>query len=200
MAQQIPPTSNSHSNAQLHTTPDRVLDNQHYETTPKSSTSIDPRPIAHYQNSEPSPAPGLSNRSTITPQPAHTSLPPQQTPPIHVQPQQSLKRTASNISDMAATQLPPRKRPRRDEIPIWARSARKLPLKFANAPPSVPPPSPPAHTSDVVVKKELDGSLMVNGQGQPPATTPPTELRWEPSILNEQAYDDLTRMVADWIF
>jgi hypothetical protein len=30
--------------------------------------------------------------------------------------------------------------------------------------------------------------------------TPPTEIPWEPSIVNEPAYDDVARRVCDWIF
>lgn len=50
------------------------------------------------------------------------------------------------------------------------------------------------------MKKESVGSQVVNGQGQPNATTSPSDRPWEPSILMEPAPDDLTRYLCDWIF
>ncbi len=201
MAQPSPAPNSNSSIAQSHTTPDRVFETQHYDTTPKSSsTSIEPRSAAQYRHSEPSPAPSTHNNS-VTPQPAHTTLPAQQTP-VKSQSQASLKRTASNISDVTTTPLHPRKRVRRDDIPIWAQSARKYPLSFINARPPSPPPSQQLAAPinmEVAVKKETEAPPMTNGQGQSHATTPPGEVPWEPSIINEAAFDDLTRRVCDWI-
>ncbi|KIW94527.1 uncharacterized protein Z519_04503 [Cladophialophora bantiana CBS 173.52] len=206
---QPPRASNSNSvpNAQFHTTPDRVVDNQSHETTPKSfSTSNEPKTGASFLNSRPSPGPAAPNHQNLTPQLTHSSLPAQRSSPIDTHPQPSLKRTASNLSDAATTPFPPTKRPRRDEIPIWARSARRnLPLKFGEPvrlSPSRPrtPRSPRTPGNDVPVKKESVGSQVVNGQVQHHAATPPGEPRWEPSITGNPAYDDLTRHVCDWIY
>ena len=196
MAQPSPALNSNSSTAQSHTTPDRGLDGHQSETTPKSSsTPIDPRPLIQSNQPDASPAHSASNNHSLTPQPAHSSLPPpQRSPSAKVPSQASLKRTASNISDPSTTPGPPRKRARRDEIPVWARSARKLPLYFSNA----RPPSPP--NFDVPVKNESGGPPLTNGQGQSQAPTPPSEVPWEPSIVGEPAPDDLSRTVCDWIF
>ena len=198
IAQPSPVQTPTSSIPQPHTTPDRATESRQYETTPKSaSTSIEPRPMAQYHQPEPSPAPSVSNRQSITPQPTRTSLTPQQqTPPAKAPSQFSLKRSASNISDITATPVPPRKRARRDDIPIWARSARSRALHFIDA----RPPSPPAPIADVAPKKESVVADIINGHGQPPTMTPPVEVPRVPSIAGELVYDELARGVCDWIF
>jgi hypothetical protein len=110
----------------------------------------------------------------------------------------ALKRRASNVSDFTAAAMPPRKRLRQDEIPVWARSARQLPLKIV-APRSITPPM--AH-NDPVAKQNSMGQLppAMNGQGQHHPPTPPLEPEWEVSIIGQHAADDLARAVADWIY
>ncbi|KIX07542.1 uncharacterized protein Z518_02195 [Rhinocladiella mackenziei CBS 650.93] len=181
------PSLGSHANAQPQGTPDRVVDvQQHFDTTPKSSTtSVEPKPAAQYQTSRPSPSTGTVNN--MTPQSTPSSLPAQPSPPATVQP--ALKRSASNMSGGATTSLPP-KRPRRDEVPTFAQSARTKPLRFIKAPPVVAPA-----TSETQVKRDDSGSQFPNGQAQAQG-----EPRWEPSITNVVPYEDLTRRVCDWIF
>ncbi|OAP55118.1 hypothetical protein AYL99_10818 [Fonsecaea erecta] len=213
--QELMADPNAHPNraaiphAQFHTTPDRNVENHSHETTPKSfSASTEPRPAPPYQDSSrPSPGPGAPNHYNSTPQPTHSSLPATQSPPVPPQPQPSLKRTASHLSDVAATPLPPKKRPRREEIPIWARSARhNLPLTFgppANwSPPrqAVTPKTPGTPKYDVVpAKKESVASQAVNGQFRR-TVTPSSEPLWEPSVTGEIAYDELAHHVCEWIY
>jgi hypothetical protein len=104
-----------------------------------------------------------------------------------------LKRTASAVSATSAASQP-RKRLRRDEIPIFARSARQGPLKLSkdSTVTSVKPPTP----NRPPLKKEPN----VNGNAAPPGpSTGPTALPWEPSITNVIPYEDLTRHISDWI-
>lgn len=182
------------TNSQPHSTPDRTIEVQHHETTPKSaSTPADPRTTT---TQYPGPNSGAMNNMTMTPQSTHSSLPPQNSPLITGQPALK-KRSASHISSMASTPQQPRKRPRRDFIPVHAQSARNnRPPRFIKAPPATPPR-----------RNEPEPEPQIpNGQAQlqvaPPAntTTPPVESHWEPSITNLTPYEDLTRRVCDWIY
>ncbi|KAK7903638.1 hypothetical protein LTR67_001658 [Exophiala xenobiotica] len=168
-------------------TPDRAIDAQYHEAAARAvSTPSDTRAMPQYQ--------GVGPPNIMTPQSTHSSLPAQSSPPITEQP--ALKRSASHISSVASTPQPPRKRPRRDEIPIWAQSARTKPLRFIKVPPVLAPPR-----SEPVIKTEPQ---MPNGQVQlhvtPVTSTPPVEVPWEPSITNVTPHEDLTRRMCDWIY
>ncbi|KAK5195259.1 hypothetical protein LTR92_005389 [Exophiala xenobiotica] len=168
-------------------TPDRAIDAQYHEAAARAvSTPSDTRAMPQYQ--------GVGLPNIMTPQSTHSSLPAQSSPPITEQP--ALKRSASHISSVASTPQPPRKRPRRDEIPIWAQSARTKPLRFIKVPPVLAPPR-----SEPVIKTEPQ---MPNGQVQlnvtPVTSTPPVEVPWEPSITNVTPHEDLTRRMCDWIY
>ncbi|KIW12346.1 hypothetical protein PV08_09623 [Exophiala spinifera] len=191
--QSAQPTFPMSTNSQSGGTPDRSIEVQHHETTPKSvSTPADSRIAAQYPGSNP----GAMNNLNTTPPSTHSSLPPQASPMVAGQPGLK-KRSASHISSLASTPQPPRKRPRRDFIPLHAQSARHRPPKFIKAPPVVVP-----RRDDPVIKTEPHVS---NGQARlqsaPPAqTTPPVESVWEPSITTLTPYEDLTRRMCDWIY
>jgi hypothetical protein len=196
---QEPTADPYNSAAQSHSTPERNVESLQFDTTPKSSSnSAEPRPAAQYHQLEPSPAPSASNHASITPQPAHTSLPPQQSPPPKMPSQSSLKRTASSISEIATTPLPPRKKARREEVPVWARSARRLPLFIIDRRPPSPAAAPAPND---IVKNEPVAQLVTNGQGQNPLPHAHSyEGVDEATIIGVPAYDDLARCVADWIY
>ena len=186
-------------------TPDRVLGLQANETTPKSSSaSLEPRTApSTYQSSRASPA--AIPPSNMTPQSTHSPLPQLTNSPAVSH--SGLKRNASHLSSVPSTPQPPRKRPRQDDIPVWAQSARARQLKFIKshvAAPIIKRESP--------LKQEMPDHVAVNGQGQThgqPPPAPPAPLshdavgveqpHWEPSILNITPYEDLTKRVCDWI-
>lgn len=186
------PSFSSSANIQPQGTPDRIIiDSQNFETTPKStSTPADLKSIPQYQPSRPSPG----TAANMTPQSAHSSLPAQPSPSTAGQP--ALKRSASHMSSVASTPQPPRKRARRDDVPIFARSARTKPLRFIKGAP-IPAPT----RSEPAIKREPQ---MPNGQSQlqivPSPSTTPSEPRWEPSITNTVPVEDLTRKVCAWIY
>ena len=167
------------------------------------------------QSTSARPTPEALTTNTMTPQSRNSSLPPQPSPIVAKQPppqpQQGLKRNASVISQ-AAPVMPPKKRIRTGEIPIWARSARDpqaKPIRFdrsrapndtrvAPRPESVPMP---AH-NEQTVKLEIQHPPV--HQNSPAQTALQTNKNngWEgkSSITNKIPYEELTKNVCDWIF
>jgi len=99
--------------------------------------------------------------------------------------------------------MPPRKRLRRDEVPVFAQSARpRRPLRFINDLPIVQPARRETTVKrEATVKREVsEAPAATNGQAVVQAAPPKTEPHWEPSILNLTPYEDLTRRVCDWIY
>lgn len=192
--QSVQPTYPMSTNSQPQSTPDRIIDVQHHETTPKSASMLaESRMTTQYAGSNS----GAISNMTMTPQSTHSSLPAQTSPLITGHPGPK-KRSASHISSLASTPQPPRKRPRRDFIPVHAQSARNRPPRFIKAPPMIAP-----RRDDPIIKVEPQ---IPNGQTQlqiaPPANTatPPVENVWERSITNFVPYEDLTRSMCDWIY
>lgn len=190
--------------ATAHSTPDRVLDVLQNEATPKSSSaSVEPKGAPQYQPARPSPGTGPANN--MTPQSAHSPLPPQMNSPATTQ--TSLKRNASHLSSVPSTPQPPRKRPRPNDFPVWAESARDRPVKFIRArPPAAPVTGLTTTSSQVnsgpIVKQESQAPHVMNGQGQNQGPLPgnnPDDVRWEPSITTKTPFEDLTNRVCDWI-
>jgi hypothetical protein len=191
-------------NATAQSTPDRVLEVLQNDATPKSSSaSVEPKIAPQYQPARPSPGAGPPNN--MTPQSAHSPLPPQMNSPATTQ--SSLKRNASHLSSVPSTPQPPRKRPRPNDFPLWAESARDRPVKFIRARPPAAPvttiaTAPSQIKSEPVVKQEIQTPQVTNGQGQsqaPSSGNNPDELRWEVSITTLMPYEDLTKRVCDWI-
>ncbi|EHY52114.1 hypothetical protein ABEF92_003629 [Exophiala dermatitidis] len=179
-----------------HETTDRLAEDHHFEATPKStSTPAETRATSIQRISRPSP--GMAVMENTTPQSATSPFSVQPSPPSTVP--TLLKRSASHISSANATPQPPRKRLRRDEVPIFARSARSRPLRFIKAPPVIAQVQ--AQTS---IKREPVDHQTPNGQFQAqtgvPATPAQEEPPWEPSITNVVPYEDLSRKVCDWIY
>ncbi|EXJ79337.1 hypothetical protein A1O3_08839 [Capronia epimyces CBS 606.96] len=193
------------SDGQPQEPPNRIDEAHQHETTPKSaSTSAEPRATPQHQIYHPSPGTAVVDNTTPqsiqsiqSPFSAHTS------PPATVQ--ATLKRTASVVSSANATPQPPRKRRRRDDVPIFARSARSRPLRFIDAPPAVA-----LARNHPLVRKDTPTYHIPNGQPQdhgiPPADTAENQNqnqnqnRWEPCITNVVPYEDLSRRVSDWIY
>ena len=116
--------------------------------------------------------------------------------------QPALKRNASAISGTSSSPQPPRKRSKRTEIPIFARTARpnKPPLNF-NVKESV--------RSNSHLSPAVNGYASVNGianhaphtQAVPVAAITPIEPSdWEPSIMGSTPYEELTRHICDMIY
>ncbi|KIV77563.1 hypothetical protein PV11_09353 [Exophiala sideris] len=192
--QSAQPSVGSSTNTQPLGTPDRIIDPHNYETTPKStSTPADLKAIPQYQASRPSPG----TAANLTPQSIHSELPAQPSPSIALQP--ALKRNASHMSSAASTPQHPRKRARRDDVPLFARSARTKHLRFIKGAPVIAPTR-----SEPAIKREPQ---IPNGQPQlqvvpsiPEIATTPSELPWEPSITNVVPVEDLTRKLCTWIY
>ena len=167
---------------------------------PQHTAEFSSRPSEHHEHSTMSSGPNSAprTRNSVTPQSVHSSLPAQPSPPLNKQP--SLKRSNSILSTPPSSAMPPRKRLRRDEIPIFARSARRgKPIRFSHQGPNIrtsrksPAPAP---------KREDDMLPVTNGQasmyGLTELTVPSKPCK-EPSITNLVPYDDIVRKVCDWI-
>lgn len=149
--------------------------------------------------SSPHQSPGHPTQHS-TPSSNNAMPPTRSSPTVHRQP--ALKRNASAISGSSSSPQPPRKRSRRTEIPIFARSARpnKPPLKFIMKDNIRPISNVPL---------TVNGHATVNGDGnhaQPAQTIPvlavaPIEPSdWEPSIMGSTPYEEMTRYVCDKIY
>lgn len=160
--------------------------------TPQSMSQTSKETRLTPQTASPGPSPRF----------ATNQIPASQSPQMSQQ--HSLKRNASLASSISTATQPARKRLKRDEIPIYAQSARPIdrpirlnrgqPLsaKFNNG-------SRGSHYSE--------SSRPVNGPAptlqlppQPSQVAAPAEPKWEPSITNVVPYEDLTRQVCNWIF
>ena len=166
------------------------------------------------QNMSSSTSSGPPTVSNVTPQSAHSSLPAQPSPSVNKQ--SSLKRSNSILSTPPASAMPPRKRPRRDEIPIFARSARRgKPIVFDTLGPAPRPhrsspvpkpqrdsPAPNPRRHSPAPKRDYEHAPVTNGQAfphsldEPYKPLPPGK---EPSITNVIPYEDLVRQICDWI-
>lgn len=117
----------------------------------------------------------------------------------------SLKRRASHLSDTVTK--PPQKKPRRDEIPVWARLARnpekQKPLRFVegraarNPPPQQPAPSqtaptqPPHREPPLPLPKSNGNSIVPK-----PIDLPQSD---QPNIANRVQFDILTPTICEWV-
>ena len=110
-----------------------------------------------------------------------------------------------SIPDAWLAPAQPPKRQRTEEIPVYARSARRGPLKLIKngTGTSVQPIAQ--------IKRPLNGRLASNNAiipqqhaqtpGPPPQPSSiPMTLHWEPSITNVLPYEDLTQHVSGWIY
>ena len=169
------------------------------ETSAPLSLSVTPKdPLpgsSQPSSSQPSPAP--TSTQYHTPKSVNASLPPKPSP--QVQKQQSLKRTASAVSESSASPQPVRKRLRRDEIPIFARSARERPPNFAGK------PIGSSLKSQLVPSGPLtNGYVTVNGNRH---DTPASTLAHSAadglshrSITYQTPHEDLTRWICNQIY
>ena len=153
-------------------------------------------------SSGPSPSHAVTN---VTPQSSHSSLPAQPSPSVNKQ--SGLKRSNSILSTPPASAMPPRKRPRRDEIPIFAQSARRgKAIRFDTHGPTPRPqrnsPAPKPERNSPAPKREAEKAHVTNGQGSTFGlyeAYAPLAPGKEPSITNEIPHEDLVRQICDWI-
>jgi hypothetical protein len=185
----------SPQNYQNITPPESQTDHERSPTTPPPlSSSTTQRPPSIPAVSSPA-----AKAATIVQQPGST---PFFRPPDAgtIQP-----RSKRSIPDAWLTPAQPPKRQRREEVPIYARSARRGPLKLIknSTGTSVQPIGQ--------TKRPLNGRVASNNAiapqqhaqtpGPPPQpSSKPTALSWEPSITNVLPYEDLTQHVSSWIF
>ena len=146
-----------------------------------------------------------------TPVPYATSTPPAHLQPDTVGPQTSAAKSLQNArdSDMAVTSstTPPRrgrKRTRHTEPPIYARRASR-------SNPTVPSGRQPPVKKTPMVKAESSiantpslpttvNTPSTNGSLLPPAALEVGPTKMEPSILNTIPYEEVTRLVSDFLF
>ncbi len=162
-----------------------------------SSSSATPKD--HDRGSSPYQSPRLPTQHS-TPS-SNSAMPPARSSPA-AQRQPALKRAASAISGSSSSPQPPRKRSKRTEIPIFARTARpnkpllRFIMKESVRSASHVPPSINGHAS-------LNGNV---GHAPPVQTLPvaapaPVEPSdWEPSIMGSTPYEELTRHICDMIY
>lgn len=134
-----------------------------------------------------------------TPQLAHSSLPAQPSPPV-TKPT-SLKRSNSMLSNPPASVMPPRKRARRDEIPIFARSARRgKPIRFGHGGPAVRAPQVPATGKrDPVPTAPPPTSNGQRATSAPAEVYQPFDPRFDPTITNTIPHEDIIRQICDFV-
>ena len=143
--------------------------------------------------------PGAHTNNSLTPQSDTGSLPTQPSPSVTKK--SNLKRNASVVSNATITAMPPRKRVKRDEVPIFAKSARHgRSLRLNVTGPQPRPPrshqSRPRHQTPEGLPQHVKQEVIT---AQPPAPTEPGKLPWEASIINIIPYEDLSRKVSNWI-
>jgi hypothetical protein len=105
-----------------------------------------------------------------------------------------MKRNASVVSGMSTSPQPVRKRLRRDEVPVFAQSARKMPVRLTKG---VGPTMTVKRSAGI--GNTVNGHASINGSVPPPAPVFPADPPLEPSITNQTPFEDLTRRVSDWI-
>lgn len=135
----------------------------------------------------------------------------------------TLKRNASHLSDSQGIGEQPRKRLRRDDIPIFAQLARKKAIRFGNGTQKVKqkqtapiikqdvirPISIARTNSDSISMQGIQqqataGKIVTNGHPLAQSTLGPgvdlDDHKWEPTIANEKPREDLSFAVANWIY
>lgn len=166
------------------------------------------QPVPNHSVSSPPNARQHSNDYAIYSSPAQTStdrslnkLPMKQEEVLTNTPPQSLKRSASHLSD-ASVKIPP-KRPRHD-IPIWARSARGgRPLRWLEGAQvkryqrqkEQPRPTPIPHTEPVPMPRTNGNAV------QPKAEDAPgKKWKWDDTISNTIPLETITTKICNWIY
>ena len=174
----------------------RLIDGTAHQAPIPSLRSVESYPAS---NASSRPSPGAPAMKSVTPQSAHSSLPAQPSPSVNKQ--SGLKRSNSILSTPPGSAMRPRKRPRRDDVPIYAQSARRgKPIRF-----DTNGPKPRPYRNSPAPKHEEEKTAATNGQGQGATTFglyetyKPLAPGKEPSITNKIPYEDLIRQICDWI-
>lgn len=114
--------------------------------------------------------------------------------------------SSSRVSTMSPQQ-PAKKRIRYHEPPIWARSSLgrvknniQVEKRQTNGKPTAPSVRPPLNTTN-------GNPNSVGHDSKPAAPNIQTDFKengplgpWEPSITGEQPYEEVSKLVADWLF
>jgi hypothetical protein len=188
-----PPTSSLSSSTPSRKSRNRSMEDHPNGVASQRSTRLDEMP----QPTPPPPAAATTPSKPETPQSAHSSVPPQPSP--HV-PTQTLKRSNSMLSNPPASIMPPRKRPRRDDVPVFAQSARRgKPIRFIEG------GAPPRNTNHApVVKLEPSTAPIPATNGQRATSVPapvedPFDPKFDPTITSQLPYDDIVRQICDFV-
>lgn len=108
----------------------------------------------------------------------------------------SLKRRASHLSDTVTK--PPQKKPRRNDIPVWARPARQKPVRFVEgkfrepAPPQQAPHQP--SVGEQAAPSRANGSSVIS---QPIGLPESNNI---PSIAEVDDLDTIAPTICEWVF
>jgi hypothetical protein len=154
------------------------------------------------------PSPGARPAASMTPQSTHSSIPAQPSPTA-TRPA-TKKRTASVISSVAPSVMPPAKRIRREAPPVWAQSARgarRLELDKRGARPRPARqalPSKDARPEATGAQQPQNGHAPHPnaGAGRPPQPQqqPNQPAPTDDCLLRERPRNDLVYTVCEWIW
>ena len=188
-------TDTSHAVPSLET----PLDGQRGTSPPRSSSATPRNQLrSSCQSTSAQPSPGGAGPvQSETPKSIDASLGSVRSPQVQKQP--NLKRGASAISGTSSSPQPVRKRLRRNEIPIFAQSARKKPINLVRNQELPRPDIQVAVTNHRPVNGGGPNHAGTNGNVPNVPTPAPSLPPWEPSITNLVPYEDLTRRVCHWI-
>lgn len=172
-----------------------------------------PLPAQHLQRSTPTPT-GFAAKPSPTAASAPIPAPPspKRQPLLQSLGPPPTPTQSSGTADVANgspnSSGPPRKRPRREEAPIWARKASRS----SSSSPVLSGRRQPGMASAMAVNHPppLPQHIVQNttGQHQPRPPPPPTTSHhilseygpWEPTIINQQPIPELTREVANFLY
>lgn len=111
--------------------------------------------------------------------------------------QLSLKRRASHLSDTVAK--PPQKKPRRSDIPIWARSARQKPVRFVEGR-VAREPAPAQQVPHPTPQAQQAPPLRSNGSSAIPQPVAVLQPRSRPqTIAGRERRDPVTPIICEWV-
>lgn len=208
----LPSNNNNNTYSQQPSSqPSSASSSQRTSTVSPSIKEQPHQPPSQPKTSTPTPAPTSLNSRPQPPSP--TSKPPHQLGPPPAPTQNQVAVEGGNSGSPGASG-PPRKRPRRDEAPIWARKASRSsssspvmanrrqpssagqhqppPQQQQQSPPPLPPPPPPP-LPPPPQHKSFPGAT--HSFRVLPAYGP-----WEPSISNAEPHEELSREIADFLY
>lgn len=185
----------SHGRPSLPLQPDPYVAMSHQSSIDRVEPAMPQLPSSNSISSMHSQQPSIDQLVQQSPAPMPVVTP--QETPVVVKEEQSLKRSASHLTDIKP---PPQKRPR-GVVPRWAQSARgNRPLRFIdasqyNSKPRQQVQRPPVPQHEPIMPPRQNGN-----------TAPPQQLQalvpndgWEPSITRTVPFENLSKKICQWI-